>query len=181
VKPGETKQLPNFVTHAGFCFRPSGAMTQDAAIVQMATAVDKETVDNSSSIHASFDNLPDACLILIWKFVALEFVACKSSEVEDQFVDLKSMASMSCITTKAKESFQSGQGWLLHAKALKMNVLQNRSSVTILTVPWATCDHVVLVLWCSKQGMLPMNSSKSWFSAGINQQADVLRSETNFF
>jgi hypothetical protein len=29
--------------------------------------------------------------------------------------------------------------------------------------------------------MLPMNSSKSWFSAGINQQADVLRSETNFF
>jgi hypothetical protein len=94
-------------------------MTRDAAIVQMKYAVNKETVDNSNSILVGFGDLPDACLILIWKFIALEFAACKSSEVEDQFVDLKSMASVLRVTTKTKETFQSGQGWLLCAKALR--------------------------------------------------------------
>ena len=93
-------------------------VSQATAAPTAANTVGNDNADEtSSSGPVSFADLPEDCLTIIWKFIAFQFVALAGSAVEDQFVDLKSLASFRLVNRRTDATFQSCQGWLLFAKA----------------------------------------------------------------
>ena len=78
-----------------------------------------------SEPNPSLDTLPTDVLRRVWSFF-VTFTPLQSSKVEDQIVDLQSVASTRLICKSFHDAFDSHRVWLLCAKALKAECVAKR-------------------------------------------------------